>query len=285
MQQTQKHCFLNCYSFLIIRIPLEMREKSDHESLLDQTRIHFNVQKFAKTIARHALDEQVDPNEGDLAIKKVIQNPGLLDSLNIEKYCKEHGHNELAMRVLIDFIITELRHPYQDPRKWRDAQNQIGNEKLFYMMIDESPQTFKRGIIVTATINLIKEDKVLCRLENGLDGIIFRDDLLGKNTSARLDKELRVGQVLSGRINKIETDKEKGFSVVLKCKKSDLESHKDFLDERMPKDIPEEDLKNANFQIDKRNEAQSKYQHRKIVHTKFLNTSLGGAAEFLGKRD
>jgi len=43
------------------------------------------------------------------------------------------------------------------------------------MLIDESERTFKVGIIVTSTVLRVMEDKVLCRLDNGLDAIIFKD--------------------------------------------------------------------------------------------------------------
>jgi ribosomal protein S1 len=47
------------------------------------------------------------------------------------------------------------------------------------MLIDESERTFKRGVIVTATVTRVLEDKVICKLENGLEGLIRKDDIIG----------------------------------------------------------------------------------------------------------
>lgn len=47
------------------------------------------------------------------------------------------------------------------------------------MLIDESERTFKRGIIVTATVVRVLDDKVLCKLDNGLDGNIRKEDIIG----------------------------------------------------------------------------------------------------------
>ena len=55
------------------------------------------------------------------------------------------------------------------------------NEKLFYMLIDESKRSFKRGSIVTATVVKIFEDgpsKVLCKLDNGLKAFIMKRDIV-----------------------------------------------------------------------------------------------------------
>ena len=38
------------------------------------------------------------------------------------------------------------------------------------------------------------------------------------------------------------------------CKKEDLESHRKYLEEDQIKNIPEEDLKNHNFQIEKKHQ-------------------------------
>ena len=45
------------------------------------------------------------------------------------------------------------------------------------MLIDESDKTFKKGIIVTATVSKVFENMVLCRLDNGLDATIQKNDL------------------------------------------------------------------------------------------------------------
>ncbi len=45
------------------------------------------------------------------------------------------------------------------------------------MLIDESDKTFKRGIVVTASVTKVFDNMVLCKLDNGLDATIQKNDL------------------------------------------------------------------------------------------------------------
>ena len=45
-------------------------------------------------------------------------------------------------------------------------------ERLFYLLIEESKRTFKKGLIVTATVTKVFDSKAICRLDNGLNAII-----------------------------------------------------------------------------------------------------------------
>ena len=57
------------------------------------------------------------------------------------------------MKFVLKQIIEELKAPFADPRSVRTLTSKhIDNKKLFYMLIDESERTFKRGLIVTATV-------------------------------------------------------------------------------------------------------------------------------------
>lgn len=58
---------------------------------------------------------------------------------------------------------------------------------MFYSLIDETQRTFKRGMIVSATVVRVFEgsnpnadrkmdSRILCRLENGLDANIYERD-------------------------------------------------------------------------------------------------------------
>lgn len=53
-------------------------------------------------------------------------------------------------------------------------------------MIDETERTFRKGIIVTATIVRVLDDKVFCKLDNGLDGVILANDLIGSNANNKV---------------------------------------------------------------------------------------------------
>ena len=87
--------------------------------------------------------------------------------------------NSGNMRIAIDHIIEEFRSPFADPRPPRTLTNlSITDEKLFYLLIDESKRTFKRGLIVTATVSNVLESKAICRLENGLNATIIKEKIL-----------------------------------------------------------------------------------------------------------
>jgi len=87
--------------------------------------------------------------------------------------------NQGNLRIMIDFIIDEFRAPFADPRNPRTCDKTgIENDRLFYLLIDESKRTFKRGLIVTATVYNVFESKALCRLENGLTASIIKEKIL-----------------------------------------------------------------------------------------------------------
>ena len=46
------------------------------------------------------------------------------------------------------------------------------------MLIDESPRTFKKGMIITATVSKVLPSKAICRLDNGLPAIIHANYFL-----------------------------------------------------------------------------------------------------------
>ena len=72
-----------------------------------------------------------------------------------------------------------------------------------YSLIDETERTFKQGMIVSATVVRTFENKdqqqvkFLCRLENGLDAIIFENDAdFFQDRSIKID----VGLVVQRRV-------------------------------------------------------------------------------------
>ena len=105
------------------------------------------------------------------------------------------------MRIVIDLIIEEFRAPFADPRQARTFNNLgITDEKLFYLLIDESKRTFKRGLIVTATVSNVLESKAICRLENGLNATIIKEKILESDTKQPLKDAIEIGFIITGRI-------------------------------------------------------------------------------------
>ena len=90
------------------------------------------------------------------------------------------------------------------------------------MLIDESPRTFKKGMIITATVSRVLESKAICRLDNGLSAIIYATTILEEGERRPFKEVLDQGHTIQGRIDKISTEDEKQFEVTLNCKKNDL---------------------------------------------------------------
>jgi transcriptional accessory protein Tex/SPT6 len=130
------------------------------------------------------------------------------------------------MRTIIEQIISEFNNPFKDPRQARipgitNKSPSISNERLFYLLIDETPRTFKKGLIVTATVTKVLDTKVICRLENGLNAIILQQAIL-EDSNEKLKDIVEIGHIVTGRIDKINTEDDKRFEVNLHCKKKDL---------------------------------------------------------------
>lgn len=58
------------------------------------------------------------------------------------------------MKPVLDFIKDELINPFNYKRNPFES---ISDQDLFFKMIKESPQTFRRGMIVSAKIMAIKQ--------------------------------------------------------------------------------------------------------------------------------
>ena len=113
-------------------------------------------------------------------------------------------------------------------------------------------------MIVSATVTRVFESngqlpaRILCKLENGLDGTIGENDAEFFQGDQR-DRAVDVGSIVTVRVHQIKFNEknpnDESFSVILKCKQSDLRRHDAYIDENFYQgvDIPEEDLVNINF--------------------------------------
>ena len=120
-------------------------------------------------------NQEVNKHEKTRLLKEVIAQPSKLKHLDLKVYYSNlEASGQSNFSKIVDLIIQELQHPFADPREYRDLnKTNISNERLFYMLIDESPRTFKKGMIVTASVSRVLESKAVCRLDNGLPAIIY----------------------------------------------------------------------------------------------------------------
>lgn len=171
------------------------------------------------------------------------------------------------IRQIFDQIIEDLINPFKDPREALEVVRtpeilHFKNEELFYCLIDETPRTFKEGMIVSATVQRVfsggeTKGRIACRLENGMDGNIREENCeFFKSGAPSVD----TGSIVTGRIYRIQFDGNKenpdikfddNFSVDLTCKQSDLRNHQHFMNAKglSVSDYNEEDLVNQNFKI------------------------------------
>ena len=156
-------------------------------------------------------------------LKEVIACPSKLKHLDLKVYYSNlEATGQASFSKIVDLIIQELSEPFKDPREYRIPGKNISNERLFYMLIDESKRSFKKGMIVTATVNKVFDSKAICRLDNGLQAVIHSTSILEDSENRKLKEVIDFGHTIQGRIDKINFEDEKMFDVTLNCKKNDL---------------------------------------------------------------
>jgi len=254
--------------------------------LRDQTRIHIEYYDLAQKIACDACQVEGDNSETDLAtknrmLKDVFMNPSKLSRLDMKGYYKQlELSGRSNYKYVVEWMIKEFTEPFKDPRAYRSPTSiNIKNERLLYLLIDESKRTFKPGIIVTATVNKVLDSKAICRLDNGLTAIIPATKILEQDSQEKLKDIIDIGHIVTGRIIQIKSDDEKSFEVTLNCKQAALSSHEEFktlLAQSLnvnPDTIPVEDLLNQNFSTDLKPKQAGRFVMRRIAHEKFKNIS------------
>ena len=197
--------YFSAIAFIKIRVPDEdLGSTMTHNfHILDQTRIHHESYKLAMKIARDTSQGESDVNENDKGsqmhqLREIMANPAKLKSLDLKTYNDELvRNNQQHLLKIIDKIIKELSSPFGDPRDLRSHQKQnMSNERLFYLLIEESNRTFKRGIIVTATVTKVFDSKAICRLDNGLSAIIQASAILDEGVQDQLKSTLDFGKII-----------------------------------------------------------------------------------------
>jgi len=181
---------------------------------LDDTRIHPDDYSLVKKMAVDALESEIDDEE-DL-IGELMEHPQKLDEIDLDAFADELEKKGAKKRALLYFIKQEINEPFRDPRAdYRDPDPL----ELFRMMTGETDLTLHRGQLQSARVISVSERGVLCRLDNGLLGIVDEEDFeggyrRGSENSIRPTLGVREGQLLCGRIKRV--DKE-SMTVWLSC--------------------------------------------------------------------
>ncbi|EPR60774.1 transcription elongation factor SPT6 [Toxoplasma gondii GT1] len=175
--------YLNCVSFLRLK-----NKTSDPESVdaLDDTRIHpLEGRSFVAKICRDAVaekdeahqteeeeengdtggarrrDEDVDDED---AIVEVFRKPALLDDMDLEAFSQMLAETKDQARCLpyLEFITSELRHPYRDPRLPFESASEM---EVFFWAIGEDADEFHPGSSVSCQVVFARNTSLVVRLQ------------------------------------------------------------------------------------------------------------------------
>ena len=289
-----KTMFINAVGFLkIVQEPyLNDQETAGVYDKLDTTRIHPDFYSIAVKIAKEALEDQGN-NERIDYVKKVMENPKKLSELDLDDYAKHLNQKaKNNMWPLIEFIVHELTHPFQDPRT--EFKTKLRPEELFYKLTKESKYTLREEAIIIVRITRIDSKAVRVVTDSGVPGIIPLQDLKDKSSDIKdgdISKFYSVGEYLKAKVRNIN------FNLVrlkLSTKPEDLLDHREFI--KKSKVLENFGLnENLTYEIDKasdfpiftqdKSKKNSRYIVRKINHPKFKNIPLAQAQEHLAERE
>ena len=117
---------------------------------LDQTRIHPAEYEQARKLATDCIDKESDVLLVYGAVEYVMDNPELLEDLDLKKY------NDFVMSIggedkllTLEDIRTEMTHPFADLRLPYET---LEREQLFYLLSKETPETLYPGKLVVAYV-------------------------------------------------------------------------------------------------------------------------------------
>lgn len=204
------------------------------------------------------------------------------------------------MKYVFDFIVMELKRPFEDPR---GARKEMDQKDLFYKLTKETPFSLQFGTLLTAKVIKVDKKSLLCKLECGVEASVFASDIYENETEMKdLRDEFRESMVLKARVKKLNFDKTTSTGgdmggdftrVPLTIRPKELVAHKKYAkiihqgDAKHPQNDIEESFKIVddedlpiNTELAQKG-LGNRYKMRKINHLKFKNISYQGAVDYL----
>eukprot|EP00831_Metopus_contortus_P077543 TRINITY_DN7306_c0_g1_i2.p1 TRINITY_DN7306_c0_g1~~TRINITY_DN7306_c0_g1_i2.p1 ORF type:complete len:469 (-),score=139.78 TRINITY_DN7306_c0_g1_i2:99-1505(-) len=279
--------FKNCSGFL--KIIDHNGDNTIQKNLLDITRIHPESYFIAEKIATEAISDEIegmDINDTITVLTKVMKNPEKLKNPELKRVEEQlERANYISNKLQMEFVIKELSCPFEDPRP---KHEDIGTGELFYLQMGETEQTFYPGIIVSVTVVRVQKNVVWCKLENGMEAIIKREDVEGADSTEELSSIIHENSVIPARVSKI-TPTDSKCEVCLTTRRSELLRHNQEKIKLSEEDrrwlyINEKDLDNKKLMEDERKKSV-KYTARKISHKNYKNVSFMKANEYLKTKE
>jgi transcriptional accessory protein Tex/SPT6 len=227
----------NCVAFLRLDATLDKRDRTrvHPEDYLLMAKLAFD--EFEKDSApstetfatAESARNQKTPAEQRLLCAKLLRNgvrlKDAIDQDGWAMWLKSERH--LDKRLTINDLLTEIEHPFADPRR---PYQQLGPEALFFALTGETPQSLARGVMVTATASLVGRQRVRCRLDSGVDGLLLAQDLSDDAYVESCEDRVQRNQVLHARVLEIDHTK---FEVTLTTKSSLLGPDSPLVEERL----------------------------------------------------
>lgn len=136
---------------------------------LDFTRIHPEHYKIAKKIA---LDEQENTKLTDNeAVLELIRHSQRLDDMELADYGKHLSQKAGSnMMATLEFIIKELKQPFEDIRK--EFPTQSDDLDIFYTLTGESRYHLKEESIINVKVLDISDKGLKTITDSGVIGFI-----------------------------------------------------------------------------------------------------------------
>ena len=172
--------FMSAASFIKVRMPMEKRfNLNAAPNYLDQTRIQISDYELMERVAVFCSEyknqdfENVNVDKRAEAVELLFKDSEKLrDDVTLNEI-KEHLHNSALkgsdfekmqqQNLIVDEMIKEFLNPFKDPREINARsinETQFSEIELLYCLIDETEQTFKKGMIVSATVVRVHSNNI-----------------------------------------------------------------------------------------------------------------------------
>eukprot|EP00826_Nyctotherus_ovalis_P033985 TRINITY_DN2781_c0_g4_i9.p1 TRINITY_DN2781_c0_g4~~TRINITY_DN2781_c0_g4_i9.p1 ORF type:complete len:1481 (+),score=370.11 TRINITY_DN2781_c0_g4_i9:244-4686(+) len=262
--------YKNCAGFITI-----VREMFDMDSneILDTTRIHPDFYTKAREYALASLTKlQIEvplAQNDNLTILQAVQR-------NDEKSPLEEFLNATRESFEV-MLLSELNEPFKFPK---EKHFEVSSMQLAYTLCGIESESLFEGQITSVSVLSVDEKTALCRLGNGLEGLLeYEGDMSQKRSvKARVMRVVESGYKLA---------------VSLSAKAKDLSQHNKWIN--VPyKDrkwfvfnLRDVEVKEAIMQESQAPQSQekSRYAARSIIHPRFRNVSITRAIEHLSTRE
>ncbi|XP_068664398.1 transcription elongation factor SPT6 homolog isoform X2 [Aristolochia californica] len=288
----KKKVFFNAVAFLRVCRSGVATTSTRIVDLLDDTRIHPESYKLAKSMAKDVYDEDVQGNQNDsddevqeMAIEHVREQPKLLRVLDIDEYAKsgEERLGERKKETLYD-IKMELLHGFQD---WRTPYSEPAQDEEFYMISGETEESLAVGRVVQATVKRVQIERLTCALDSGLTGLIMKkDDFHQRRRYLQQDdldftpENFPLGMIIDCTVEKIQKNRYLVFLTLGEGKGETLPNLDPYYYEG------ESNLWTDQEKARKEKElAKKHFRPRMIVHPRFQNLTADEAIEFLSEKE